>query len=148
MVRNLLRTLARIVVDENLDLWLLAGAAMVFTVLGIVGLTSQATLSAATVALLAFMAAAQDNVAVEITSWVYAANAWQPTLRFSGNYVKSRKQLQLTSTSGYSEVWDVTAASSASMSLRSERYGNVVWQSCNESSVWPSLVRASTRSCR
>ena len=89
-----------------------------------------------------------DNVAVEMTSWVYAANTWQPTLRFAGNYVKSRKQLQLTSAGGYSEVWEITRASGTSMSLRSDRHGNVVWHSCSESNVWPSLVRASTQSCR
>ena len=51
--------LTRLATDDNLDLWLLAGAAGAFTVLGIIGLASQQVLASAILALLALLAVAQ-----------------------------------------------------------------------------------------
>lgn len=51
--------LVRVINDENLDLYLLVGAALVFTVLGITGITSPQTTSAVVVALLALLAFSQ-----------------------------------------------------------------------------------------
>src|SRR5689334_15750515 len=53
------RLVTRIVLDEYLDLYLLAGAALAFTALGIVGLASIKLLTSATVALLAVVALSQ-----------------------------------------------------------------------------------------
>jgi hypothetical protein len=51
--------LSRLVADENLDLWLLAAAAAVFTVLGIVGVADQTLLASVILALLAVLALSQ-----------------------------------------------------------------------------------------
>jgi hypothetical protein len=56
------RWIVRLINEDDLDLWLLAGAAASFTVLGIIGVASQALLSSAVLALLAFMAMAQIRV--------------------------------------------------------------------------------------
>jgi hypothetical protein len=54
-----LRSAYRALTDENVDLWLLTGAAAVFTVLGIIDVASMNVLSSAILALLAALAFAQ-----------------------------------------------------------------------------------------
>ncbi|GAA1705685.1 hypothetical protein GCM10009745_61780 [Kribbella yunnanensis] len=58
-VRALGRGVQRVLKSDNLDLWLLTGAAGVFTVLGIVDVADMAVLSSAILALLAVLAFAQ-----------------------------------------------------------------------------------------
>lgn len=58
-VRAVLRTVHRLLTDDNVDLWLLTAAAGVFTVLGIVDVASMSVLSSAILALLAALAVAQ-----------------------------------------------------------------------------------------
>jgi len=58
-VRVVLRSAHRALTDENVDLWLLTGAAAVFTVLGIIDVASMNVLSSAILALLAALAFAQ-----------------------------------------------------------------------------------------
>ena len=56
---RLLRSAARLVGDENLDLYILAGAALTFTVLGFTGVSNVAVLTSAVLALLATLALSQ-----------------------------------------------------------------------------------------
>jgi hypothetical protein len=56
---GLRKRLTGLATDENLDLWLLTVAALVFTILGVIGVANQAVLASAILALLAFMATAQ-----------------------------------------------------------------------------------------
>ena len=54
-----LRAAARLVTDENLDLYILAGAALTFTVLGFTGVSNVSILTSAVLALLATLALSQ-----------------------------------------------------------------------------------------
>src|SRR3954447_26821534 len=56
---GLRKRLTGLATDENLDLWLLTVAALVFTMLGVIGVANQAVLASAILALLALMATAQ-----------------------------------------------------------------------------------------
>ena len=56
---RVLRSAARLVGDENLDLYILAGAALTFTVLGFTGVSNVAVLTSAVLALLATLALSQ-----------------------------------------------------------------------------------------
>ncbi|GAB2568053.1 hypothetical protein GCM10027269_23640 [Kribbella endophytica] len=58
-MRASVRAVQRLLTDDNFDLWLLTGAAGVFTVLGIVDVASMSVLSSAILALLAALAVAQ-----------------------------------------------------------------------------------------
>lgn len=57
--KRVLHSAARLVTDENLDLYILAGAALTFTVLGFIGATSITVLSSVVLALLAMLALSQ-----------------------------------------------------------------------------------------
>jgi hypothetical protein len=57
--RRVRDALTRFVTDDDLDLWLLSGAAAVFTVLGITGVAGPALLSSAVLAFLALLASSQ-----------------------------------------------------------------------------------------
>jgi hypothetical protein len=57
--KRVLRSVASVVTDENLDLYFLAAAALAFTVLGFLGVTSVAVLASGVLALLAMMALSQ-----------------------------------------------------------------------------------------
>ncbi|MFK4084326.1 hypothetical protein ACI2LF_09480 [Kribbella sp. NPDC020789] len=59
LVRASVRAVHRVLTDDNFDLWLLTGAAGVFTVLGIVNVAKAEVLSSAILALLAALAIAQ-----------------------------------------------------------------------------------------
>jgi hypothetical protein len=56
---RVIRSAARVVGDENLDLYILAGAALTFTVLGFTGVSSVSVLTSAVLALLATLALSQ-----------------------------------------------------------------------------------------
>lgn len=77
--------LLRLVTDDNLDLWLLAVAAMAFTVAGIVGLAGQSTLASATLALLALLATSQIRSRRAVTE-ISQARSSDPTAIFLENF--------------------------------------------------------------
>jgi hypothetical protein len=56
---RVLRAAARLVTDDNLDLYILAGAALTFTVLGFTGVSNVSILTSAVLALLATLALSQ-----------------------------------------------------------------------------------------
>lgn len=58
-VNSAIRVIRRIVTDEHLDLYVLAGTALAFTVLGVTGVSDAAVLSSVILAMLAFLALSQ-----------------------------------------------------------------------------------------
>lgn len=63
------RRLFRLIMSDNLDLWLLTGAAAVFTALGVVGVVDQTQLASAILALLALLAVAQLRSRREVAAF-------------------------------------------------------------------------------
>ncbi|WP_433021516.1 hypothetical protein [Kribbella sp. CA-294648] len=93
-VRSALRTVHRLLTDDNVDLWLLTAAAGVFTVLGIVDVASMSVLSSAILALLAALAVAQirsRKLVAEIAS--HRSGAKEVLLRdFPADLIKRRAE--------------------------------------------------------
>ena len=87
----------RFVTDENLDLWMLAGAAAVFTVLGIVGVASQQVLASAILALLALLAVAQLRSRRDVAHLARSATVTRTDLlqpEFPADLMRRRDQAQ------------------------------------------------------
>ena len=89
--------ITRLVTDENLDLWLLAGAAAVFTVLGIVGVAGQQVLASAILALLALLAVAQLRSRRDVAQLARSATVTRTDLLqpdFPADLMQRRDQAQ------------------------------------------------------